>query len=153
MGRRRRSGSDGTLGHDGARCGGASQVPGVAAGERGAVKGMFDTARANFRRYPEARRRLESAEYNPAPGRPATPYLFDALTRTCIVTNDTFNASDGLDFYHTVVSVAYCDFVVLDQKWTRRCRALPLPPGTAQVFSIVELDSFLPALRAWVPPR
>jgi hypothetical protein len=120
---------------------------------KGRVKQLFDMARRDFREVPAARKGLEAAVYQPVPGMPATRYLYDELTRTCIVTNDTFTLSDGLDFYHTVVSVAHCDFVVLDQKWTRRCRDLPLPMGTAQVFSIVELEVFLAALGAWTPGR
>lgn len=71
----------------------------------------------------------------------------------CVVTNEAFTESDGLAFHHCVVSVAYCDFVVLDQKWTRRCRAIPLPAEAARVFSIVELDEFLAARNTWGPPR
>ncbi len=120
------------------------------------IKGLFDTARRDFREVESAREKLEAAVYTPVPGRPATKYLYDELTRTCIVTNDVFKPPDGLDLFQTVVSVAYCDFVVLDQKWTRRCRelpSLPKPPGAAQVFSIVELDQFVTALEAWTPPN
>jgi hypothetical protein len=123
--------------------------------QKDGIKGLFDTARRDFREVPDARKRLKGAVYEPVLGMPATKYLYDELTRTCIVTNDQFNPSDTFDFFHTIVSVAYCDFVVLDQKWTRRCRELPRlppPPGAAQVFSIVERDQFVGALEGWTPP-
>src|SRR5262249_12480887 len=100
---------------------------------RASVKGLFDRARSDFRRVPGVRERLLAARYASQPGR-ATAYLYSELTRTCIVTNDTFAESDAFGFQHTIVSVAYCDFVLLDRKWTRRCRVLPLARvGAAQV--------------------
>jgi len=113
---------------------------------------MFDDARTRYRTDRAARRRLDGATYPHVSGTPPTAYLGNELTRMCIVSNEAFTGPDALDFHHCVVSVAYCDFVVLDQKWTRRCRAIRLPQEAARVFSTVELDEFLAALRAWVPP-
>lgn len=115
------------------------------------TKRMFDDARATYRADRDAKRRLDGARYSYVRGRP-TAYVSDQMRRTCIVTNDVFTEQDGLDFEHCVVSVACCDFVVLDQKWTRRCREIDLPPEAARVFSIVELDDFVAALRAWASP-
>ncbi len=49
------------------------------------------------------------------------------LTRECVRTNEHFNPSDGLDFYHAVqvVSISYCTHVVLDKK-------LPSKDGAAR---------------------
>jgi hypothetical protein len=116
------------------------------------MKRMFDDARAQYRADAQARRRLDGRTYSHSPGTPPTSYISEQMVRGCITTNDVFTESDGLDFEHCIVSVAYCDFVVLDQKWTRRCRAIHLPAEAARVFSIVELDAFVAALRAWVPP-
>lgn len=72
-----------------------------------------------------------------------TEYISCALRRECIRTNEEFNPTDGPDFFHSVVSTSYLDFVVLDKKWARRLNSIKLPQKSARVFSIVELNSFL----------
>jgi hypothetical protein len=115
------------------------------------MKRIVDDARAEYRADRDARRQLDGARYPYAPGTPPTTYIHAQMMRKCIVTNEVFTEQDVLDFEHCVVSLAYCDFVVLDRKWTRRCREISLPAEAATVFSIVELDAFVTALRAWVP--
>jgi len=117
------------------------------------LKRTFDEARAVYRSDREVKDRLDERRYSYAPGTPPTAYIYSQMIRECVITNDAFTEQDGLDFHHCIVSGAYCDFVVLDKKWTRRCRTIAWPPQAARVFSIVELDEFLEALRAWAPPE
>lgn len=113
------------------------------------LKQTFDAERNRYRTDREARRILDTARDVYTPGTFLTRYIFQQITRECVVTNEEFNASDGLDFEHCVVSVAYCDFVALDQKWTRRCKQIDLPPTAAKVFSIKETESLLREIKLW----
>ncbi len=71
------------------------------------------------------------------------------LTRECVRTNEQFNLSDGFDFHHAVVSISYCDFVVLDKKWARRCNSLKLPQNdTASIFDGTQIDRLLATLES-----
>jgi hypothetical protein len=75
------------------------------------------------------------------------------VIRRTITTNEVFTEQDTLDLHHSVVSLAYCDFVVLDTKWTRRCREeVALPREVATVYGILELEAFVATLRSWAPP-
>ena len=78
---------------------------------------------------------------------PHTEFIQYQLMKECITTNETFNESDGIDFEHSVVSTAYADFVVLDKKWARRLQKINLPPETAKLFSVIEMDQFLNELK------
>lgn len=71
-----------------------------------------------------------------------TAYLECTLRRECVKTNDNFQPQDGLDLFHSIVSVSYCDFVILDKKWTRRLREIDLPDKAAKVFSTIEIQEF-----------
>jgi hypothetical protein len=117
---------------------------------KAALKALIDQARASFHSEAEGRRRFEAETYSHTVGTPPTTYLRRQLIRKCILTNDVFTEQDGLDLEHCVTSVAYCDLVVLDQNWTRRCREIALPAGqSARVFSVVERDAYPEAIRTW----
>ena len=66
-------------------------------------------------------------------------------------------ANDGADFMHAIVSIVYCDFVLLDRRWeelharmVRRFAELRYPLSVAQVFSRRHdgVERFLLALEA-----
>jgi len=65
-----------------------------------------------------------------------------------IRTHEEFRPTDGLDFHHAVVGISYCNYVVLDKKWARRCRAVNLPRAeTATIFDGTQIDELLAALQ------
>lgn len=110
---------------------------------------IFREARRKCRTDPETRQTLGNASYMHIPGSPPTEYVRNQLMRECIITNDAFNESDGIDFEHTIVSVACSDIVVLDKKWARRCRAIDLPTGTAEVYDVTELAEVVDRISNW----
>lgn len=79
-----------------------------------------------------------------------TRYVFNRLMRALAAERGfTFTANDGLDLIHTVVPVAYADFVLLDKTWTQRVRALSMPGRAVHAFYEAEVDHFLNALESW----
>ena len=113
------------------------------------LKRTFDDARNRYRTDRESRRRLDSAVYSYVPDTPPTDYIYNQMTRECIITNEQFNPSDSLDFEHCVVSLAYCDYVVFDKKWARRCGKIIIPPAAATVFSSIEVEALLSKIESW----
>jgi hypothetical protein len=77
-----------------------------------------------------------------------TEKVMNELARECVRTNEQFNPSDGLDFYHAVVSISHCTHVVLDKKWARRCGKVELPKPAASVFDGTQMHELLTALDA-----
>ncbi len=77
------------------------------------------------------------------------PYTKDIyrLAIDFVVVNENMKMSskEWIDLLHTVVPVAYFDFVVLDKRWCHFIRTtFPLsPPNIAQVFSQREIKAFL----------
>ncbi len=113
------------------------------------LKEMFDAARSRYQTDRESRRRIDNASYAYVPSTPPTEYIHKQMTRECIVTHEQFKASDGLDFEHCVVSLAYCDYVALDKKWARRCGKIIIPPGGATVFSSIEVEALVRNIESW----
>jgi len=68
-------------------------------------------------------------------------YLYCEVRRMCLrqdlAENDTF------DFFHSIVSVSYADFVVLDKKWAARLRRIRSAPGMSKIFGANEYPDFL----------
>jgi hypothetical protein len=116
---------------------------------KSSLKATFDHARSEYRQNKEAKKNIESLDPTLIPGAPPTKFLYKALRKCCITTNDRFNESDVLDFYHTVVSVAYSDFVILDKKWARRVNDIRDPNSMARVFDVTQVPSFLTELSAY----
>jgi hypothetical protein len=112
------------------------------------LKQTFDDARNRYRTDREVRRRINNAVYSYVPGTPPTEYIYNQMTRECIITHEQFNPSDSLDFEHCVVSLAYCDYVVLDKKWARRCGKIIIPPTAATVFSSIEVEALLSRIES-----
>lgn len=113
------------------------------------IKQVFDDARNRYRADLNWRRQIDNASYSYIPDTPPTEYICKQMTRECIITHEQFNASDGLDFEHCVVSLAYCDFVVLDRKWARRCGKIIIPPKAATVLSNIEVEVLVGKLGSW----
>ena len=112
------------------------------------IKQVFDFGRTQYREDPQVKKRLDNASYLHRPGTPPTKYIYEKLMRECIITNDEFNLSDGIDFEHCVVSLAYCDYVVFDKKWARRCKEIILPSEAAEVFSSPEIGTFVDKIKS-----
>lgn len=78
------------------------------------------------------------------------PYTKDIyrLAIDFVVVNETMKmpSKEWIDILHTVVPVAYFDFVMLDKRWYHFIRTVfPLsPPDIANVFSKPEIDKFCP---------
>jgi len=112
------------------------------------VKTIVDRQRHRYRSDKLAKKQLDGANYLYEPPF-VTPKVSLELTRECIRTNEIFSESDALDFLHAIVSISYCNYVVLDKKWARRCRAMELPRGeTATVLDGTEIDRLLDILRS-----
>ena len=120
-------------------------------GHKDTLKKAFDDARDLYHEDREARRKLDGARYYYVAGTPPTEYLYKQITRECVMTNEQFNASDGLDFEHCVVPLSYCDFVVLDKKWARRCKKITIPSTAAKVFSGLQVDHLVHEIKLWPP--
>ena len=77
------------------------------------------------------------------------PYTKDIyrLAIDFVVVNENMKMSskEWIDFLHTVVPVAYFDFLMLDKRWCHFIRTtFPLsPPNIAQVFSQRDIKAFL----------
>jgi hypothetical protein len=110
------------------------------------IKGIFDAQRQIYRTDKTKKAQLDAAVYTFAPPFVTSKVNLE-LARECIRTNEQFNPSDSLDFLHAVVSIAYCQYVVLDKKWARRSNAVKLPETqVARVFNGTEIESLLAAL-------
>jgi hypothetical protein len=84
------------------------------------------------------------------PPRPfPTRFLFEELLDSLVRHRMTMEPNDWMDFWHSVVPVSYCDFVLLDRRWhakvTEACRRLRrsgLITRAAQVFSPRTMGEF-----------
>lgn len=111
------------------------------------LKAKFDEARARYRTDRESRRHLNNVKYVYSPMNP-TEYVYQQVVRECVITHEHFVPSDALDFLHCVVPLVYCDYVVLDKKWARRCRKIDIPRSGAVVFSSIEIDDVMREINA-----
>ena len=84
------------------------------------------------------------------PPRPfPTRFLFEELLDSLARDRMKMESNDWMDFWHSVVPVSYCDFVLLDRRWyakvTEACRRLRrsgLITRAAQVFSPRTMGEF-----------
>lgn len=116
---------------------------------KAAVCRVFEKGRNEYRNHPQAKKNLDSKVYNWRPKHPATEFIYGSLMRETIRTNEAFRETDGPDFEHAVVSMAYSDFVVLDKKWTRRLREIGMPPTAARLYDVTEIDLLLGELESF----
>jgi hypothetical protein len=103
----------------------------------------------NARNDPEALSRAKKRHSKKELFRKQMPYTKDIyrLAIDFVVVNENMKmpSNEWIDFLHTVVPVAYFDFVMLDKRWCHFIRTIfPLsPPDIAHVFSQREIDNFL----------
>jgi len=116
------------------------------------LKAAFDEARNKYRTDLEWRHQLDNVIYSYTGSNAPTEYVYAQIVRECISTHEHFVPSDSLDFEHCVVPLAYCDYVVLDKKWARRCRKIDRPLRTAAVFSGVEVDRLVRDIKSLQQP-
>lgn len=107
------------------------------------LKEAFDNARKTYRTNLAAKRNLDSQKYQWSPSKPPTEFIYRSLMRESIRTHEVFTKNNGSDFEHATVSMAYCDFVVLDRKWARRLRKTGIPSTAAKLYDVTELAEFL----------
>jgi hypothetical protein len=103
----------------------------------------------NARNDPEALSRAKKRHSKKELFRKQMPYTKDIyrLAIDFVVVNENMKmpSTEWIDFLHTVVPVAYFDFVMLDKRWCQFIRTtFPLsPPNIAYVFSQREINDFL----------
>lgn len=89
-----------------------------------------------------------------AKGHPAvqhlTRYIFDEIVKYILRGNMGITPNDWCDIHHAMVPTAYCDFVLLDQRWAtimeqvqKRLRNAKHDKKMAEVFSDRNFDDFL----------
>jgi hypothetical protein len=111
------------------------------------VKNLFDDYRLRYKTDAQTKKELDDAQFSKLPPLWLADRTQRELIRNTVRTNERFNPSDAIDFSHAVVGLSYCDYVVLDKKWARRCRAIALPNWAAAIFDVTEIDKFLSALE------
>jgi hypothetical protein len=103
----------------------------------------------NARKDPEGLNRAKKRHSKKELFREQIPYTKDIyrLAIDFVVVNENMKmpSNEWIDLLHTVVPVAYFDFVMLDKRWCHFIRTIfPLsPPDIAYVFSQREIDKFL----------
>lgn len=113
------------------------------------LKAEFDARRHEYRTNPQERDRIDNQTFSHVPNTPPTDYIYKQIVRECITTNEQFNPTDVLDLHHCVVPLAYCDYVVLDNQWARRCGTIDIPPVAAKVFSSIQVTELIQTLASW----
>lgn len=107
----------------------------------------------NARNDPEALSRAKKRHSKKELFRNHMPYTKDiyrhAIDFVVVNENMKMSSNEWIDLLHTVVPVAYFDFVMLDKRWCHFIRTiLPLsPPDIAYVFSQREIDNFLTKIK------
>ena len=107
----------------------------------------LERARKTYQTNPQTKRNLDQKQYRQVPGINSTEYLRDQLLREMIKTHEPLKKSDGLDYHHAVVALAYCDVVVLDKQWAARVQRFPAPTPMARVYKVGELKELVDALN------
>ena len=112
-------------------------------------------ARNNINALSSAKKRFRKRKEN------ANTYKFPCtkfLMETCfdyITINENMKMPDKewRDIFHTIVPVAYCDFVLVDKKWLNFIKSTGLEyPQIAKVYSQRNLSEFLKDLGNWKRP-
>jgi hypothetical protein len=86
------------------------------------LREAIDTARSQYASNPSAKKEIRRGATGKAVMHP-TRYVFES----CIygIIKDRLNLEDAnhtIDFFHAVVPLSYCDFVLLDKAWAERAR-------------------------------
>jgi hypothetical protein len=99
-----------------------------------------------------------SLERGPAP-RGTFVVLREILAGLMRDKTSTITANDAMDFFHTVVPVAYCDIVLLDGKWrdqvdrvrSRLDRASVHFPLATVLSGVGALEALIKGVQVWTP--
>jgi hypothetical protein len=99
-----------------------------------------------------------SLERGPAP-RGTFVVLREILAGLMRDKTSTITANDAMDFFHTVVPVAYCDIVLLDGKWrdqvdrvrSRLDRASVHCPLATVLSGVGALEALIKGVEVWTP--
>ena len=97
-------------------------------------------ARQTYQIDRQAKRNLDQRRYEHVAGMSPTQYWRDQLLRETIKTHEPLHPSDGLDYQHAVVALAYCDNVILDRKWFARVQRFPAPSPMPRLWRVGQLS-------------
>ena len=117
----------------------------------GALNPIIKTARDNVELLEAAKRRYKSKIQRTGP-----PYT-EAIEKRCldfITANKTMKMpeSEWADVFHLIVPVSYCNFVLLDNRWTSFVNSLELEyPDIAKVYKKGQIEEFLNDLAGYKP--
>ncbi len=114
---------------------------------KNSVKKEFDIARDKYQNDHAFRGQMDTTVHSHQPRTPPTKYIYHRLRHECVITHEQFKESDAFDFAHSVVSLAYCEYVILDRKWANRCNKIALPPDAARVFKWSQVNDFLKEIK------
>lgn len=115
-----------------------------------AITPMIDRARQDRKAISRAQQRQKRRKTT-ASTRPHTSVIWEAAI-DFIALNEgmKMTSQEWLDVAHTVVPVAYLDFVLLDKRWCEFVRQLRLPKNEiACVYNRSQLDRFLEAVNSF----
>ncbi|GAG64464.1 unnamed protein product [marine sediment metagenome] len=82
---------------------------------------------------------------------PCTEFLWEScIDYIAINENMKMPDKEWRDIFHTIVPVAYCDFVLIDKRWRNFVKSTGLnPPQIAKVYAQRNLSEFLRDLENW----
>ena len=85
---------------------------------------------------------------------PCTEYLWESCIDYIVINeNMEMPNKEWRDIFHTIVPVAYCDFVLIDRRWQNFIRSINLEyPQIAKVYAQRNLNEFLKDLENWKNP-
>ena len=86
---------------------------------------------------------------------PHTEYLMEKCIDYIVINKDMkMPNKEWRDIFHTIVPVAYCDFVLIDKRWLNFIRSTGLEyPQIAKVYARRNLSEFLKDLENWKRPN
>jgi hypothetical protein len=108
----------------------------------------LEKARQSYRSDVTYKATLDARKYTHILGDPPTEYMCNHLLRETIRTHEPLQKSDGIDFEHAVVSLAYSHHVVLDKKWAYRTTRYPPPMPAARVWRVGDLQALTEHLES-----
>lgn len=112
-------------------------------------------ARNNINALPNAKKRFRKRKKNANIYKfPCTEFLWESCI-DYIAINENMKMPDNewRDIFHTIVPVAYCDFVLIDKRWRNFVKTTGLnPPQIAKVYAQRNLSEFLKDLENWKKP-
>ena len=113
-------------------------------------------ARNNINALSNAKKRFRKRKENANACKfPCTKFLWDScIDYLAINENMRMPDKEWRDIFHTIVPVAYCDFVLVDKKWLNFIKSTGLEyPQIAKVYAQRNLSEFLKDLENWKRPH